>query len=282
MDPWHISLSKSEGPSNGINAESSTETTADEDVNLSIYQQLARPGNPSVIHQGPFAVPTTQTLHAANMTQSIPTQMQLQLTHRQIPVHIAEVGIPPYFASLEHESQVQSPAYNQGIPNQTQSLNPYGPLDAFHTVNGTRVPAGVMPGALMPDLESKPHSSEQQMHDTNALRVLSNKNTRLCSRSRSYDSQNDSPSEEDTNLTKTVIKRSRMGCLTCRQRKKRCCEMRPQCAECLKLGLDCVWPVPGTERRNKSRDSRDDNNTIEHEAFGKIRILRGIVKYKSK
>lgn len=77
-------------------------------------------------------------------------------------------------------------------------------------------------------------------------------------------------------------KRSRMGCLTCRQRKKRCCETRPECTECHRLGLNCVWPKPGTEHKNKQKDAKLEENTINHEIYGKIKVLRGIVDYKSK
>ncbi|KAI5958643.1 CZF1 [Candida theae] len=78
-----------------------------------------------------------------------------------------------------------------------------------------------------------------------------------------------------------VTRRSRMGCLTCRQRKKRCCESRPKCTECGRLGLNCVWPKPGTEHKNKPKDQKEDENTMEHEIYGRIKVLRGIVEYRS-
>lgn len=84
-----------------------------------------------------------------------------------------------------------------------------------------------------------------------------------------------------TNSSKLVTRRSRMGCLTCRQRKKRCCESRPKCTECGRLGLNCVWPKPGTEHKNKPKDQKEDENTIEHEVYGRIKVLRGIVEYRS-
>ena len=82
-------------------------------------------------------------------------------------------------------------------------------------------------------------------------------------------------------VSKSVTKRSRMGCLTCRQRKKRCSENRPKCIECNRLGLNCVWPKPGTEHKNKNKDAKEEEDTIDHEIYGKIKILRGIVEYKS-
>lgn len=76
-------------------------------------------------------------------------------------------------------------------------------------------------------------------------------------------------------------KRSRMGCLTCRQRKKRCCETRPQCTECQRLRLKCVWPKPGTEHKNKPKEVKCQENMIDHDVYGKIKVLRGIVEYRS-
>ncbi|RLV91956.1 Zinc cluster transcription factor CZF1 [Spathaspora sp. JA1] len=82
--------------------------------------------------------------------------------------------------------------------------------------------------------------------------------------------------------TKPLSKRSRMGCLTCRHRKKRCCETRPRCMECTRLGLQCTWPKPGTEYKNKPKNAKEEENVIDHEIYGKIKVLRGIVEYKNK
>ncbi|KAG7194141.1 uncharacterized protein KQ657_004849 [Scheffersomyces spartinae] len=81
---------------------------------------------------------------------------------------------------------------------------------------------------------------------------------------------------------KPPAKRSRMGCLTCRQRKKRCCETRPRCTECARLKLNCVWPIPGSEHKNKPKEVKNNEQTIDHEIYGKIKVLRGIVEYRSK
>lgn len=75
-------------------------------------------------------------------------------------------------------------------------------------------------------------------------------------------------------------KRSRMGCLTCRHRKKRCCERRPTCHECERLGLRCSWPAPGLEHRNRPKNAKI-NDDMHYDAFyGHIKILRGIVEYR--
>lgn len=98
----------------------------------------------------------------------------------------------------------------------------------------------------------------------------------------SYDDDNsDAPSKlRSSSTSQKVTKRSRMGCLTCRQRKKRCCESRPRCKECQRLRLNCVWPKPGTEHKNKPKEVKSQENMIDHDVYGKIKVLRGIVEYR--
>ncbi|KAE8373881.1 hypothetical protein BDV26DRAFT_284765 [Aspergillus bertholletiae] len=43
-------------------------------------------------------------------------------------------------------------------------------------------------------------------------------------------------------------RRSRNGCLTCKQRKVRCNEERPRCYHCHRLSLNCVWREPDPQR----------------------------------
>lgn len=81
--------------------------------------------------------------------------------------------------------------------------------------------------------------------------------------------------------SKGKTKRSRGGCLTCRQRKKRCCETKPVCAECKRLSIKCRWPVPGSEHKNRPKSHRSPRDEIKHEVFGVIKILRGVVDYKA-
>lgn len=77
------------------------------------------------------------------------------------------------------------------------------------------------------------------------------------------------------------VKRSRMGCLACRHRKKRCCETKPRCAECSRLGLNCTWPVPGSEYRNKPKHVRLTDEMHYDPFHGSIRILRGVVEHRA-
>ncbi|KAL9567409.1 hypothetical protein ACKAV7_008484 [Fusarium commune] len=49
--------------------------------------------------------------------------------------------------------------------------------------------------------------------------------------------------------------RCRSGCLTCRQRKKKCDEGKPNCSNCLRNHVRCRWPGPA------SRDDDGDSRT---------------------
>lgn len=41
--------------------------------------------------------------------------------------------------------------------------------------------------------------------------------------------------------------RSRLGCTSCRRRKKKCDEVKPICTACLRNNLGCVWPVSSSQ-----------------------------------
>lgn len=49
--------------------------------------------------------------------------------------------------------------------------------------------------------------------------------------------------------------RTKTGCLTCRRRKKKCDEQRPECAHCVALQRECTWPTIDllVDRRNRAR-----------------------------
>lgn len=64
--------------------------------------------------------------------------------------------------------------------------------------------------------------------------------------------------------------RSRTGCLTCRRRKKKCDETRPQCSSCSTRGLECEWGMkhytvstlkPRVERRRSEPMARAASET---------------------
>lgn len=50
-------------------------------------------------------------------------------------------------------------------------------------------------------------------------------------------------------------RRSRNGCLTCKRRKVRCDEQKPQCYHCRRLNLDCVWKDNGLQQPSPSRNT---------------------------
>ncbi|KAH3681143.1 hypothetical protein WICPIJ_007895 [Wickerhamomyces pijperi] len=89
---------------------------------------------------------------------------------------------------------------------------------------------------------------------------------------------NNENGESPSSVKNSKVRRSRMGCLTCRHRKKRCCENRPKCTECDRLGLNCTWPAPGSEHRNKSKIARLNDGYYYDSFYGNIKILRGVVE----
>ena len=55
--------------------------------------------------------------------------------------------------------------------------------------------------------------------------------------------------------TRLQHRRSRNGCLTCKRRKVRCNEQKPQCYHCQRLSLECVWKDETTSPpRRRSQD----------------------------
>lgn len=262
MDPWYTELSRTGGTSDGADSESNREPNVNETPHVPIYQQFMSPGDANLEQPMLLGISSAQAMQATE-SQSMPIQSALLIPPQNID-QLGEGGIAQYSASLDHAS------------------SPYGPSGAFASMGIANIPLTIATNMMVPNPDTEQHTPEQPKPYNTIPTILSKKNTRRYSRS--SDSHHGSPIDEsvETHATKPITKRSRMGCLTCRQRKKRCCEKRPLCTECLRLGLDCIWPVPGTEHRNKSRDSRSDRDTIEHEAFGKIKVLRGIVEYKSK
>ncbi|ESW96995.1 hypothetical protein KL918_000606 [Ogataea parapolymorpha] len=79
-----------------------------------------------------------------------------------------------------------------------------------------------------------------------------------------------------------VSKRSRKGCLTCRFRKRKCCETKPVCTECKRLGIKCSWITNGLENKNKSKKNPDflRNDECYDDIFGVIKVVRGKIDYK--
>lgn len=51
--------------------------------------------------------------------------------------------------------------------------------------------------------------------------------------------------------------RTKTGCLTCRQRRKKCDELKPSCSGCQRNRLECLWhaPVPSPTSPNSNHES---------------------------
>lgn len=242
-----------------------------------------------------------------NLTQAAPSA-------QNVPSH--QSGVIPSTATIGNAGAMPA---GSGLlplagPNQLQHVPPgalsslapvggpvVGPMLAGPQGNAQYMPVPVQ-GAYHPHLPAE-YSAYQganfQLHpdqwdllavglrkpgDSNVVHPAPGLDSKL---SKSSASSTTSPSSKNSLVTggpnpaNKVTKRSRMGCLTCRQRKKRCCESKPKCTECLRLGLNCIWPKPGTEHKNKPKEVKREENMIEHDVYGKIRVLRGIVEYRS-
>ncbi|GME77565.1 unnamed protein product [Ambrosiozyma monospora] len=56
-------------------------------------------------------------------------------------------------------------------------------------------------------------------------------------------------------------RRSRKGCLTCRARKRKCCETKPICSECRRLKIKCRWWSDEQKANlNKNRSRKKDKS----------------------
>ncbi|GAV55898.1 hypothetical protein ZYGR_0AZ00690 [Zygosaccharomyces rouxii] len=64
------------------------------------------------------------------------------------------------------------------------------------------------------------------------------------------------------NIVKRTEKRSKSGCLTCRNRKKKCDEIKPLCKGCRRNFLQCIWP-----EENSNRKSNDENEEPYESSF---------------
>ncbi|KAI3405453.2 SLY1 [Candida oxycetoniae] len=164
----------------------------------------------------------------------------------------------------QHPQQSSShPQPQQQQPQQPQQQQPQSTTQSYSQPVGKSPKQPKKPGR-----KPKKGSEEVDFTSTSAI-------------PRTSPATSTSPPLTNSTESKTVTKRSRMGCLTCRHRKKRCCETRPRCTECSRLRLNCTWPKPGTEHKNKPKDQKEDENTIDHEIYGRIKVLRGIVEYRS-
>jgi len=84
--------------------------------------------------------------------------------------------------------------------------------------------------------------------------------------------QSNPPDVKIFNFTK---RKNKGGCITCKIRKKRCSEERPICADCERLGKNCVWAtdemtvekirelkkqVEESEKTSRTKRTKNDNN----------------------
>lgn len=73
------------------------------------------------------------------------------------------------------------------------------------------------------------------------------------------------------NLTRRSHKKSRAGCYTCKSRKIKCGEQKPQCANCVLKGLDCIYPTgEQAKRRERERDRESAATSLTKRNVGGI------------
>lgn len=69
------------------------------------------------------------------------------------------------------------------------------------------------------------------------------------------------------NVVKRTEKRSKSGCLTCRNRKKKCDESKPLCKGCRRNFLQCIWPD-----ENQNRKPTADCENVHESGFYNLTI----------
>ena len=67
---------------------------------------------------------------------------------------------------------------------------------------------------------------------------------------------------DDENLSSQPAKRSRKGCQTCRNRKKKCDEVHPECGGCVRNSLSCQWPLDTSQLQQPRRRRRRQNGHL--------------------
>ncbi|KAJ7079110.1 hypothetical protein B0H15DRAFT_914264 [Mycena belliarum] len=73
------------------------------------------------------------------------------------------------------------------------------------------------------------------------------------------------PRQESTTRKRPKYTRSKTGCLTCRVKKIKCDEAKPNCMRCTHGQRDCTWPdgVPARKRATSIKDSPDGRPSTE-------------------
>ncbi|ANZ75965.1 BA75_03051T0 [Komagataella pastoris] len=178
---------------------------------------------------------------------------------------------------LYPQGSLKQPAKNRAFNNPEQDHNNFSPNKLARTMTTPTDPVHDMAISNKVTLEDVMFQNERHGSSSRSDQYTVTDSCQSATPELQMDSR--SPESETANNKKS--KRSRNGCLTCRYRKKRCCETKPACRECSRLGLDCKWPAPGTENKNRSKNNRQSRDEMDHEVYGTIKILRGIVAYKS-
>ena len=67
---------------------------------------------------------------------------------------------------------------------------------------------------------------------------------------------------DDGTLHSLTTIRSKKGCQTCRNRKKKCDEVHPECGGCVRNSLLCQWPIDTSQPQRPRRRRRHQNGRL--------------------
>ncbi|ODV87433.1 hypothetical protein CANARDRAFT_26831 [[Candida] arabinofermentans NRRL YB-2248] len=209
-------------------------------------------------------------------------------SYNQLNESSADFSPSPTYAAYHQDNSMVGRGIAAGKPLTPSSISNLASTSAQNRRRGSMGYASMVPLTNSRDAKDESSSAYYDIEaKANKRRSDMNSNNVAIS-PRSPESLADSPrhrrhasvSSSTSSSAAGKAKRSRNGCLTCRQRKKKCCETRPGCSECSRLSIRCRWPTPGSERRNRSKNNHFNHDEMNHELYGTIKILRGVVDYK--
>lgn len=187
---------------------------------------------------------------------------------------------PPKFTSISgsnrysnqnvHSQALNSSGYLDIVGSPHMILPPQlsSPLSPVLPVSSSKVNAATHPSVHSPALKTsfrspvllsqplQPSSMSYRDHVANTKDDSSDNYFNPASNLSIYNNNPSSPATDASNKSQQQPRqRSRKGCYTCRRRKKRCDEVKPVCSACVRLKLECLYPIPGQERKNRKRKS---------------------------
>ncbi|GME74762.1 unnamed protein product [Ambrosiozyma monospora] len=90
------------------------------------------------------------------------------------------------------------------------------------------------------------HPGHSHSHDSSCTHISTTSNT----------TSNSTTPPTVPKKKKKKITRTKTGCFCCRQRKKKCDEMKPACSGCIRNNLTCVYPTPDQIKKPKTGNTK--------------------------